>query len=101
MAVLVVVSFTGTWIETRLCSLRRWSANVVSFTGTWIETMYYPTVLYVPTVVSFTGTWIETGKKLLYSGITSSYPLRVRGLKPITLSLLIIMVCRILYGYVD
>ena len=32
-------------------------------------------------VVSFTGTWVETLIRLLYINRTTSYPLRVRGLK--------------------
>ena len=54
---------------------------VVSFTGTWIETNRPKQPVIRISVVSFTGTWIETKKKQHRIRYQRSYPLRVRGLK--------------------
>ena len=74
---------------------------VVSFTGTWIETSNLAGVLTKKLVVSFTGTWIETEDSDGLDDDEPSYPLRVRELKLGSKKGQGPGYSRILYGYVS
>ncbi|WP_147382565.1 hypothetical protein [Parabacteroides sp. AF18-52] len=97
----MVVSFTGTWIETNQGKYKQRVGLVVSFTGTWIETSNLAGVLTKKLVVSFTGTWIETEDSDGLDDDEPSYPLRVRELKLGSKKGQGPGYSRILYGYVS
>ena len=75
--------------------------EVASFTGAWIETIVYLFNYIIIYVASFTGAWIETTYRTRCKSNQGSHPLRVRGLKPISVNRGYTAWSRILYGCVD
>ena len=84
----LVASYVGAWIETPNCGVGRTPRKVASYVGAWIETAKSFSLSRTYGVASYVGAWIETYQQQESINSTiESHPMWVRGLKQVHITL--------------